>query len=1059
MSLDETKLNAYLDGELPTQEREWVEQHLASSPQAQALLARLRQEARQTDQGLDILSPPAELHSAPVTALKQLQARLNLDHQASSALRGTPSENKLPLAWESPTLLSEITNVLRSFQIRRRQTMKLLTFKHRLALMTGLSLVVMAMAAFLILQPNIGKLITRLAQSASRPETTTATPSGVVVGNDGQVPEDITPVSAIFDGKIELIGYKLLNETITPGNPVRLTLYWRGLQPIEEDYTAFVQLFDPEGEILMGFDGPPGQAPTSEWQPYTVIDDHHDLVMVEGLPSGNYSIRTGLYKSTTHERLSIRVSEMPVGDSIQLAQIEVNDGAVGMPAEAQQMITTTIVFDDAVEIAGYQLFTNTISAGDAVRLKLYWRRRPAASAAYNSFTSFIQLVDSQGTVLAEKLTPLPMPQANLGAWLSGQTVEIPYILPLYEKFPTGEFDLLAGVSTVAQNLHLPIYPDIHQAQNITFLSRIKVTDQISPASSAPRKAANSHFAYGIQADPKGDTAANIEHLVTLRFDWVKLEMSWKEIEPRRGEYDWAQWDEVIGAYADRVSDVDINILLTISEAPDWVRPADDDKTVAGFPADPAQYAGFVAQVAGRYKGQVQAIEIWQEQNVFYEVGGQGRVDPAAYTELLKQAYIAIKAVNPEMIVVSGGLVPTSAPPPFAMDDVDYLRQMYASGAQDYFDALGAHLPGFANPPDALYEGGDYDPTRGYDDQRSFFFRNTAEAYRQVLIENDDEAKAVWPTQFGWPVLRNAEADPPFTFAEENSARDQMEYTVRAYQMGQAWGWVGPMFLSNLDYNITAPDTQLAHFGILDTPTYAMLANRSAGLRQTGQTTQPSRDQQSPSAPPAPTGITEENTGIVVVLDISGSMAAEDFEPNRLGAAKTVIQEFIAGRQGRRVGLVTFASQVVGQIQPTLDHTMLNGAVQAIQLSWNIGVDSGTAIGLGLDEAIRMLQDSTAQNKIIILLTDGANNSGNIEPLAAAQTAKVQGIRVYTIGAAKQGPARLPFPDGRVEYRDSEIDEEMLKEIANLTGGLYFRAEDTAGLQEIYKRIGELEDSQ
>jgi hypothetical protein len=97
-------------------------------------------------------------------------------------------------------------------------------------------------------------------------------------------------------------------------------------------------------------------------------------------------------------------------------------------------------------------------------------------------------------------------------------------------------------------------------------------------------------------------------------------------------------------------------------------------------------------------------------------------------------------------------------------------------------------------------------------------------------------------------------------------------------------------------------------------------------------------------------------------------------------------------------------------------------------------------------------------KVIVLLTDGANNAGDIEPLAAAQMAKAQGIRVYTIGVARQGPARLPFPDGRVEYRDSEIDEDTLRQIADLTGGCYFRAEDAAELQQIYDRINDLESS-
>jgi Ca-activated chloride channel family protein len=189
------------------------------------------------------------------------------------------------------------------------------------------------------------------------------------------------------------------------------------------------------------------------------------------------------------------------------------------------------------------------------------------------------------------------------------------------------------------------------------------------------------------------------------------------------------------------------------------------------------------------------------------------------------------------------------------------------------------------------------------------------------------------------------------------------------------------------------------------------------------------------------------------------MAALDFEPNRLGAAKRVIHDFIETRQYDRIGLVIFATEAFSQVPPTLDYNVLKRILDETQVSWDIGLDSGTAIGLGLANGANMLRDSDAESRVIILLTDGANNSGQIDPLTAAEIAKALDIRVYTIGAARPGPAALPFPDGRIEYRDSEIDEETLKEIADLTGGLYFRAEDEAGLQEIYRTINELERSQ
>ena len=206
-------------------------------------------------------------------------------------------------------------------------------------------------------------------------------------------------------------------------------------------------------------------------------------------------------------------------------------------------------------------------------------------------------------------------------------------------------------------------------------------------------------------------------------------------------------------------------------------------------------------------------------------------------------------------------------------------------------------------------------------------------------------------------------------------------------------------------------------------------------------------------------ISGEGVDIAIVLDISGSMAALDFNPNRLGAARQVIHDFIDGRQYDRIGLVIFATEAFSQVPPTLDYKVLKTILDQTEVSWDIGLDSGTAIGLGLANGANMLRDSDAESRVIILLTDGANNSGQIDPLTAAEVAKALDIRVYTIGAARPGPAALPFPDGRIEYRDSEIDEETLQEIADITGGLYFRAEDELGLQEIYNKINELERSQ
>jgi Ca-activated chloride channel family protein len=208
-------------------------------------------------------------------------------------------------------------------------------------------------------------------------------------------------------------------------------------------------------------------------------------------------------------------------------------------------------------------------------------------------------------------------------------------------------------------------------------------------------------------------------------------------------------------------------------------------------------------------------------------------------------------------------------------------------------------------------------------------------------------------------------------------------------------------------------------------------------------------------------ISGEGVEIALALDISGSMASLDFEPqNRLEAAKGVIADFIAERQYDKVGLVVFASESFSQSPLTLDHNMLNRSLEQVELATDLGIEDGTAIGLGIANAANMLANSDAESKVVILLTDGVNNAGQIDPLSAAEAAKALGIKVYTIGAARPGQVPVPVDGGaRVVYQESSLDEETLKQVADITGGMYFRAEDTSGLREIYDEINTMEKSQ
>ena len=205
-------------------------------------------------------------------------------------------------------------------------------------------------------------------------------------------------------------------------------------------------------------------------------------------------------------------------------------------------------------------------------------------------------------------------------------------------------------------------------------------------------------------------------------------------------------------------------------------------------------------------------------------------------------------------------------------------------------------------------------------------------------------------------------------------------------------------------------------------------------------------------------VNTEGIDIIIDLDISSSMLAQDFQPNRLEAAKAVATQFISGRPNDRIGLVVFSGESFTQCPLTTDHAVLINLFKDVKSGM---IEDGTAIGDGLATAINRLKDSKTKSKVIILLTDGMNNRGEIAPLTAAKIAKTFGIRVYTIGVGTYGTAPYPVqtPYGtRYQQMKVQIDENVLKQIATMTGGRYFRATDNKKLEEIYQAIDKLEKS-
>ncbi len=205
-------------------------------------------------------------------------------------------------------------------------------------------------------------------------------------------------------------------------------------------------------------------------------------------------------------------------------------------------------------------------------------------------------------------------------------------------------------------------------------------------------------------------------------------------------------------------------------------------------------------------------------------------------------------------------------------------------------------------------------------------------------------------------------------------------------------------------------------------------------------------------------IITEGIDIILAMDVSSSMKAEDFKPkNRLEAAKVVASDFIKGRTNDRIGLVVFSGLSFTQCPLTLDYGILLRFLEDIHIGM---IDDGTAIGMAIGNCVNRLKESKAKSKVVILLTDGRNNRGELDPITAANVGKAFGVRIYTIGAGKRGEAMYPIDDPifgkRYVKMPVEIDENLLRRVSEITGGQYFRATDESSLEQIYKEIGEME---
>ena len=306
------------------------------------------------------------------------------------------------------------------------------------------------------------------------------------------------------------------------------------------------------------------------------------------------------------------------------------------------------------------------------------------------------------------------------------------------------------------------------------------------------------FGYGMQAHMYYQDVPTVARLVAdAGFGWIKQQVRWSDVEPKKGSPDWSQLDLIV----DGASKRGLKILFSVVTAPAWSRA---DGHVDGPPDDPKAFASFLTTLASRYLGKVHAYEIWNEQNFSREWGG-GKINAGQYVELLALAHGALKAVDPNVVVIAGALTPTGYNDVnIAVDDVLYLQQMYAYKdglLKSVCDAIGAHAGGFNNPPDDGPTKKSV-PSTTFKGHPSFYFRRI-EGLREIMVLSGDSEKGMWLTEFGWSTMNKAKG---YEYGADNSEADQARYLVRAYQIGREVGWVSAMFVWNLNFQMIVPDT-------------------------------------------------------------------------------------------------------------------------------------------------------------------------------------------------------------------------------------------------------------
>jgi len=339
------------------------------------------------------------------------------------------------------------------------------------------------------------------------------------------------------------------------------------------------------------------------------------------------------------------------------------------------------------------------------------------------------------------------------------------------------------------------------------------TDTSASSESDTMAEFDADFAYGVEIFTENqDINPLVQQVEQLGMDWVKVRVDWRNIEPTQGAPNFGELDSVVNA----LDAAGVNILFTVVNAPTWARTSPDEN---GPPDNLADFLAFTTALATQYADVVDAYEIWDEPNLRRNWNCERRMCDTDYMEMLELASTAIKALAPDAQIISAGLAPTRFNDRInAIDDRLYLETLYANGLADVVDGVGIHPGGWANPPDARC----CDQPAGVEthyESDVFYFLENLEAYRDITVRNGDEDTPLWVTKFGWGTAEDT--TPPGEiniFVTYTSLSEQAIYVPRAFELGQELGYVGPMFIDNLNGCQGLPGRPEVCFNSLVSPT-------------------------------------------------------------------------------------------------------------------------------------------------------------------------------------------------------------------------------------------------